>query len=147
MRFSRRVKLFTGQLEVAPIASLFFLILTLLLLQTYLVPPSGVKVNLPRVALPNLPATANPWLAVAVDEIGRTYFANQVVTEPELRRRLAERVQRAREPVSLLIQADRAVAQEVVMRLYALAREAGIDEVVVAARPPTEGAIVDGPTP
>ncbi|MCB1129119.1 MAG: biopolymer transporter ExbD [Verrucomicrobiae bacterium] len=147
MKFPRRVRLFTGQLDVAPIASLFFLLLTLLLLQTHLVPPPGVRIDLPRVALPNLPATSNPWLAVAVDQVGRTYFENQVVTPGELRGNLANRVRKAGEPVSLLIQADRAAAQEVVMQLYALAREAGVEEVVVATRPPLVGPGSDSTRP
>ncbi len=136
MRFPRRARLFTGQLDVAPIASLFFLLLTLLLFQTYLVPPPGVRIELPRVSLPNLPATANPWMAVAVDQVGRIYFENQIITEDELRLRLAARVRRSTEPVSLLLQADGSVSQEVVMRLYALAFDSGVREVVVATRPP-----------
>lgn len=137
MKLPRRVRLFTGQLDAAPILSVFFLLLGLLLFQTYLTPPSGVRIDLPRVGLPNLPGTANPWLAVAVDSVGRTYFENQALTAVELRQRLALKVQGREEPPSLLIQADGTVPQEAVMRLYALAREVGFREVVVATRPPT----------
>lgn len=135
MKFARHVRPFTGQLDAAPLASLFFLLLLFLLFHTYLVPPPGVRVELPVVSTPNLPATANPWLAVTVDQVGRLYFESQVVTEEELARRLATRVRERQEPVSLLVQADRRVPQEVVLRLHAVAREAGLREVVVATRP------------
>lgn len=136
MKFPRQARSFTGQLEVAAFASLFFLLLLLLLFQTYLVPPPGVKIELPVAGVPNLPATGTPWLAVAVDQVGRLYYQNQVVTENELARKLAQRVRSAGNALSLLLQADRRVPQETIMRLYALAREAGLREVVVATRPP-----------
>jgi biopolymer transport protein ExbD len=120
---------------MAPFASLFFLLLTMLLFQTYLVPPPGVKVELPVAGVPNLPATGTPWLAVAVDQVGRLYYQNQVVTEDELGRRLAQRVRSSSVPLSLLLQADRRVPQETIMRLHALARRAGLREVLVATRP------------
>lgn len=136
MKFPRKARAFTGQLEVAPFASLFFLLLLLLLFQTYLVPPPGVKIELPVAASPNLPGTGAPWLAVAVDQVGRLYYQNQVVTEEELATKLAQRVRAAGNPMNLLLQADRRVPQETIMRLHALAREAGLREVLVATRPP-----------
>jgi biopolymer transport protein ExbD len=136
MKFRRKARSLTGQLDMAPFASLFFLLLMLLLFQTYLVPPPGVKVELPVAGVPNLPATGAPWLAVAVDQVGRLYYQNQVVTEDELGRKLARRVRNSSVPLSLLLQADRRVPQETIMRLHALARRAGLREVVVATRPP-----------
>lgn len=135
MKFVRHVRPFTGQLDAAPLASLFFLLLLFLLFHTYLAPPPGVRVELPVVGTPNLPGTANPWLAVTVDQVGRLYFESQVVTEEELAGRLATRVREQEEPVSLLVQADRRVPQEMVLRLHAVARDAGLREVVVATRP------------
>ncbi|MCB1127234.1 MAG: biopolymer transporter ExbD [Verrucomicrobiae bacterium] len=135
MKFVRHVRPFTGQLDAAPLASLFFLLLLFLLFHTYLVPPPGIRVELPVVGTPNLPGTANPWLAVTVDQVGRLYFESQVVTGEDLARRLAARVREQQEPVSLLVQADRRVPQEVVLRLYAVARSAGLREVVIATRP------------
>jgi biopolymer transport protein ExbD len=135
MKYARHARPFTGQLDAAPLASLFFLLLLFLLFHTYLVPPPGIRVELPVVSTPNLPATANPWLAVTVDQVGRLYFESQVVTEEDLARRLATRVREQQEPVSLLVQADRRVPQAIVLRLYAIAREAGLREVVIATRP------------
>lgn len=135
MKFRRHLKPFTGRLDAAPWASLFFLLLTLLLFHTSLVPPPGVRIELPVVDTPALPAATHPWLAVAVDRVGRVYFESQVVTEEELGRRLARKVRSSQAPVTLLLQADRHVAQEVVLRLHELARRAGVAEVILATRP------------
>ncbi|RME96459.1 MAG: biopolymer transporter ExbD [Verrucomicrobia bacterium] len=145
MKYRRHLKPFTGRLDAAPWASLFFLLLTLLLFHTYLVPPPGVRIELPVVDTPALPAATHPWLAVAIDRVGRVYFESQVVTEEELGRRLAEKVRASEAPVTLLLQADRHVAQEVILRLHELARRAGVREVILATRPELFPAGAGGP--
>ena len=83
-----------------------------------------------------LAGVANPTVAVAVDEAGQFYFENQIIDEARLREKLAAEVARAREPLTLVVLADRNARSEVVVRLGLLARAAGIKEMLQATRPP-----------
>jgi biopolymer transport protein ExbD len=74
---------------------------------------------------------------VAVNLSGQLFFENQLILEQPLRQRLVEAVQRARGPLSLVLQADREIPYETILRLGALARGAGLTEILLATRPQT----------
>ncbi len=135
MKYSRNLKTFTGQLDVAPFAGVFFLLVIFLLLNTHLVPPPGVRLELPESTGPEAAPMVPPALFVAVDAGGQYYFEHQAVSEKALRERLTSKVRSIKPPVSLLIQADAAVRLDVVTTLSGIAREAGVQEVVIARRP------------
>jgi biopolymer transport protein ExbD len=134
MRFPRNVRVFRGQLDPAPYAGVFFTLAILLLLSSSLVFTPGVPINLPDA--PNLPGTDNPAVIVAVDEGGQLYFRNQVIDKQELTTKLSESVAQAKEPLTLIIQADKNVKNDVVVQLALLARSVGIKQALMATRPP-----------
>jgi len=74
---------------------------------------------------------------VAVDANGRLYFENRPIEENELRLRLHKVVTDATEPLALVVQADKAVTQEMLTRITALAQQAGFSEAVFATLPRT----------
>ncbi len=133
MRFRRTHKHFSGQLDAAPFAGVFFLLAIFLALSVNLVFTPGVSIRLP--AANDLTGTPNPTVVVALDASGELYFANQVVSEGNLRARLREEVRQAREPLTLVIEADRDVKYEKLVRLAVLARDLGIKEALLATRP------------
>lgn len=132
MKFPRNARIFRGRLDVAPFAAVFFLIAIFLLLSSLVYTP-GVALNLP--VADDLPGTDSPTVAVAVDRNGRYYFDNQLISEKELRTRLAKAAKSAREPLKLLVQADKAVTYEQLMKVTVLARNAGISSAWLAALP------------
>ena len=135
MKFPRNAKIFRGQLDAAPFAGVFFLLLIFLALSSDIIFTPGIRVNLPQGA--DLPGTGKPTVVVAVDADGRYYFRNQIVKDKaDLRRRLREAVKEATELPVLVVQADQAVKNDVVKQLYRIAMEAGIEEVIEATRPP-----------
>lgn len=143
MRFPRHAKIFCGQLDAAPFAGVFFLVLLFLLLNSSLVFTPGLKVQLELPTAGRLPGTGGPAVVVAVDRAGKLYYENQVIEEPELLTKLraqAEKSRRAKSGLTLVVQADKLVAYAVVVRLAELAREAGINEVLQATRPPFQPA-------
>jgi len=85
-----------------------------------------------------LAGTDNPTVVVAVNFRGQCFFENKAVQESELkaelRRRLLEAGHNSKE-LTLVLWADKAVQNDVVMHLYRLAREAGIKEFLLAERP------------
>ena len=134
MRFPRSVKPFRGQLELAPFLSVFFLLALLLLFGSSLVFTPGIPIHLPETA--ELPGTSNPTISVAVDADGQVYLDNQVTDEVHLRERLQAAAEQSKEPLTLVIQADKEVKHGVTVRLALLARSVGLKDVLIASRPP-----------
>jgi biopolymer transport protein ExbD len=113
-----------------------FLLLTLfLLLHTSLVFTPGVTVRLPESAA--LPGTRNRTVFVTVDWNGQVYFEDQVISDDGLKEKLRTAVARAKEPVTLVLLADKDTRYDVIVRLGLLARETGIREMLQATRPET----------
>jgi biopolymer transport protein ExbD len=133
MRFPRNTKIFRGQLDPAPFAGVFFLLLILLLLGSSLVFTPGVPIHLPPAA--DLAGAALPNLVVAVDSSGQFYYENQLMDEARLKRKLEGALAELKEPCTLVIQADQATKYAVLVRLGLLAREVGIQQVYLATRP------------
>ena len=132
MKFPRRAKLFRNPFDMTAYAAVFFLMVIFLVLGAQRYTP-GVRIDLPIAG--DLPGTDKPTLTVAMDESGFYYFQNQIIDEAALRAEFTNAVSTATEPLILVIQADRAVRQERVVRLALLARNAGIPEALLATLP------------
>jgi biopolymer transport protein ExbD len=125
MKYPRTARIFRGQLDAAPFAAVLFLLLLFVLLGSLVYTP-GVSIELP--VAEGWSGTDKPTIAVAVDSKGQFYFENQAIAETNLVERLSARVKESREPLVLMMQADKATTLETLMRLAAVAREAGIRE-------------------
>ena len=134
MKFPRNARIFRGQLDAAPFASVFFLLLMFLWLAALVYTP-GVRLDLPTAN--GLPGIDKAPLRVAVDASGRLFYENQIIIESELKNRLREAVRDATEPVTLVILADKNVSYETIVRLSTLAREAGLADALLATLPRT----------
>jgi biopolymer transport protein ExbD len=133
MRFARNSKIFRGQLDAAPFASVLFVFMTLLLLHPALVFLPGIPVNLPESV--DLPGTTNPKAVVVIDRGGQIYFDSQAIDEPTLKEKLEAAVLKNKGVLTLVVQADKETRHETMVRLAGLAREVGIREVLLATRP------------
>jgi biopolymer transport protein ExbD len=132
MKFPRNSRLLRSPFDLAPFAAVLFLLVIFLMLGA-LVPISGLPLRLP--VADNLPGTDKPTVTVVVDANGRFYFANQIVNEDKLKSALKTAVQKSREPLTLVIQADKAVTYDQFIHLTLLAREAGIQNALLATLP------------
>jgi len=132
MKLPRNAKIFSGQLDIAPFAAIFFLLVIFVLLSLLVYTP-GVAINLPLAA--DLPGTDHPVIAVAVDAGGQFYFDSQLTPEAALKSRLVAAVKKSPEPLTLLVQADKTVSYETIIHLSLLAREAGVKEALLATLP------------
>lgn len=133
MKFPRNAGIFRGQLDAAPFASVFFLLVIFVMLGTLLYTP-GVRVELPPAE--DLPGTDQPTIAVAVDASGRFYFENQVVDKIRLQSRLRQAATNSPGPLTLVVQADKEVKEKSLVDLALLARNAGIHDLLLATLPP-----------
>lgn len=133
MKFPRNAKILRSHFDVAPFAAVFFLLVIFLMLGA-LLPVPGLQIQPPAAA--DLPGVDRPTVAIALDADGRFYFANQLVpNETQLSNDLRQAVSGARQPLTLVIHADKAVTYEQLVRLTLLARDAGITNALLATLP------------
>ena len=135
MKFPRNSKLLRSPFDVAPFAAVFFLLVIFLMLGA-LMPVPGIGLSLQLPVADNLPGTDRPIVAIAVDARNQLYFANQIINEKDLAGRLREAVAKnSPGPLTLVIHADKAVSYEELVRLTLLARDAGIQNALLATLP------------
>jgi len=140
MKFPRTAKILRSPFEMAPFAAMFFLLVIFLLLAA-LLPVQGLRVQLQPPVAGDLPGVDKPTVAMAVDSGGRFYFKNQIVTnEMQLSNDLRQAVTGAREPLTLVIHADKSVTEDQLIHLALLARAAGIQSALLATLPGAAGA-------
>ena len=131
MKFPRNARIFRGQLDAAPFAAVLFLLVIFLMIGSLVYTP-GVPLELP--VANDLPGTDKPTIAVAIDGNGRLFFENQGIEENQLRGRLRQAAKESKE-LTLLVQADKSVTYDMLIRLSLLARDAGISQAWLATLP------------
>lgn len=132
MKFPRNARIFRGQLDAAPFAAVFFLLVIFLMLSSLVYTP-GVRLQLP--VADNLPGTDKPTVSVAIDPGGRLYYENQIIERGQLQARLRAVASTSAEPLTLIVQADQGVSYRMLVDLTMLARDAGISEAWLATLP------------
>ncbi|HTX21349.1 MAG TPA: biopolymer transporter ExbD [Candidatus Aquilonibacter sp.] len=138
MKFPRNVKILRSPFEVAPFAAVFFLLVIFMLLGA-LLPVPGIPFRLQPPTASDLPGIDQPSVAVAVDSYGRYYFGNQIVGEAQLKSSLSNAVKNSRAPLTLVIHADKSVTYDQLVHLTLLARDAGIQNALLATLPRVVG--------
>jgi biopolymer transport protein ExbD len=143
MRFPRTTKIFHGQIDAAPVAGVFFLLVIFVLLHSSLVFPPGVHVRLPEAD--DLPGTTGSSPMVAIDAREQLYFESQIITASKLKERLQAAVRESAEPLTLIVQADGKVSLDATTKIISMARAVGIREAVIGTRPPISPAVIPKP--
>lgn len=132
MKFPRNARIFRGRLDAAPFASVFFLLMIFLMLSS-LVYTGGVQIDLP--AAKDMPGTDQPTIQVAMDKYGALYFKNKKVDEAELQDAMRTASKQLGGTVTLVVQADKAVSYDRLLKLVLLASDAGIKHALLATLP------------
>jgi biopolymer transport protein ExbD len=138
MKFTRHATILRGQFDAAPFAGVFFLLVMFMMLASLVYTP-GARLALQLPPAEGLPGTDKPCVSVAIDADGRLYYENQWIEESDLRRRLHEAVRKSREPLALVVQADKGVSYEKWLRVALLGREAGLSGETLLATLPGAG--------
>ena len=134
MKFPRNAKVFRGQLDAAPMAGVFFLLVLFITLNTNLVFTPGVRIDLPKVEGRPLAGISGPIVMVAMDISGNLYFENQIIPADQLSSKL-KILSTAKPDTTLIVQADKEVKLDSFFHLSKLASEAGIRQTLLASRP------------
>ncbi len=126
--------MFTGRLDVAPFACVFFLLVIFLVLLSHLAPVPGIPVMLPEAQLPD-DVPGPDGVVVILDAEGRLYFNQQITTAGRLSQELSRRLKAAGGPLPLVLQAGAGVRLQDLVSFYALCRQVGIHQVKLQTRP------------
>jgi biopolymer transport protein ExbD len=132
MKFPRNARIFRGQLDVAPFAAVFFLLVIFMMVSSLVYTP-GVHLELP--VAENSVGTDRPTVAVAIDKNGRFYFENRTIEKAELFEQLRDAVAHSTVPLTLVVRADKAVTYEMFVELGMMARRAGIADALLVTLP------------
>ena len=106
MKFPRNARILRSQLDAAPFAAVFFLLVIFMMLGSLIYTP-GARVELQLPQADGLAGTDKPTVSVAIDADGRLYYENQWIEEKALRGRLQEVASKSSEPLTLVVQADK----------------------------------------
>lgn len=127
MKFHRNVRPLRSHFDMAPFAGVMFLLVLFIMLGSMTYKP-GVRIELP--VADNFPGTDRPSVTIAVDEGGHFYFYSQPFNDADIKTNLVSAAAGSRDPLTLVIQSDKAVSQERLIRLMAIAKEAGINDAL-----------------
>src|SRR5215472_5018678 len=133
MRFPRNARIFRGQLDAAPFATVSFLLVIFVMLGTLVYVP-GVRVDLPSSDGLVLPGTERPTISVAVTT-NAIFFDNQSVSEDYFSNQLSIATRNSPQALTLVVQADKEVTWGKLFRLAAVAHQAGVSEMQYATLP------------
>jgi len=133
MRFPRNVKIFRGQLDAAPWASLFFLLLLFFLLQSSLFFTPGIHLELPEGE--GFVDVTNPSVVIMMDLQGQYYFDQQQISAADLLAKLRKIVAASPAPMTLKVLMDGGITMHKLGDLSLLARQAEFHDLHLPTRP------------
>ncbi len=127
MRFRRGIKLVKGQIDMAPLINVVFLLLIFFILTSGFVVQPGIRVNLPKAVTSE--ALHENSLVILVTNSDLVYINDRVINAKELDSRL--RIA-AKEKRPLLIKADRRASMGKIVEVWDICRDIGISQINIA---------------
>jgi biopolymer transport protein ExbD len=133
-RFHATHRSLRGLLAVAPWVDVVLLVLMFFVVNASFVIQPGVSLNLPAAELPGGARFGD--LVVTIPQEGMFFFNDERMTLDGLAAALA-REARARPDATLMVEADGRIAHQTLVRVYGMAHQAGLRDVVLATRQPS----------
>ena len=125
-----RKSVFKGVLDIAPIADVALLMLTFFMANSSFVLQPGILVDLPDAEF--VAGTAYGDMIVTISQQGFVFFNDEKTTLDGLAEAFARTPGRADQ--TLVIQADRGVSHDTVVRIYDMAQRANIRRVALGTK-------------
>ena len=132
MRFSqpKREEISLG-ISIAPLIDIVFLLLIFFMLTSHFETISGIDIRLPDITEKGRDRS-DDTVVVVLDKAGTCYLQEEKVTLKDLYVRLQQMTQENK--VSLMLQADQDVRHGLVVKVMDLAKNAGVNSIVIAAQ-------------
>ncbi|MHB8418054.1 MAG: ExbD/TolR family protein [Myxococcales bacterium] len=130
-----------AEINITPLTDIFLVLLIIFMVTSSVIVQSGVSgqngvhVTLPKGSPSDTRTAVAQSLAIAILADGRTVLGGKVVSDDELKSRLADA--HARDPdTTVVVQADTGVTHGKVVAVMELARTAGLDHLAIATQSP-----------
>lgn len=120
------------RLSIAPLIDIVFLLLIFFMVTSHFDVASGVRITLPKVAKRILNHEKNK-ITLVIDRSGHTYLEGKRVDMETLQERLKTLVHE-KGIIQVILQADKDVKHGKVVQIMDLAKTAGADSIIIAAR-------------
>lgn len=130
MKFKRRVFLEKGQLDIAPLIDVVFLLLIFFMLTSSFIFQPGIKINLPKALTSEVIQREN--LIIVIREDNSLHIDERPVSQEELNSRLEIA---AKESKPILIKADRKASLGKVVEIWDMCRVEGVQKINIATTP------------
>ncbi|MGB2600225.1 MAG: biopolymer transporter ExbD [Candidatus Omnitrophota bacterium] len=127
MKFKRKVFLEKGQLDIAPLIDVVFLLLIFFMLTSSFIFQPGIRVNLPRAVTSEI--LHKELLIVVVTDGNEIFISERPVTRDELISRITLA---SRDGQSLLIKADKQADLGKVIEVWDICRQYDIKRISIA---------------
>ncbi|MEA3305975.1 MAG: biopolymer transporter ExbD [Candidatus Omnitrophota bacterium] len=127
MKFKRRTEFKKGQLDIAPLIDVVFLLLIFFMLTSSFIFQPGIKVTLPKAVTSK--AIHEKSFVILVTDSDLIYLNDRAITTKELSSRL--RIA-AKENKPLLIKSDRGASMGKIVELWDMCRDAGVSQINIA---------------
>jgi len=131
MKFKRHVEFERGQLDIAPLIDVVFLLLIFFMLTSSYIFQPGIKINLPKAVTSEVVQEKN--LIITISKEGLIYLNQHLLSLDQLKVHLAKL---ANEERPLLIKADRNASLGKVVQIWDMSREAGLTQINIATNQP-----------
>ena len=132
MRF-RKKKDDEPRISIAPLIDVVFLLLIFFMVTSHYDIAAGVQIKLPKVKKRAANPDAESRIMIIVDKDGNAYLDGTKIDMNTLKNRLSEEV-KSRGVLHLVLQADSDVRHGNVVEIMDMAKGAGINSIVIAAR-------------
>ncbi len=133
MRFKRHVEFKKGQLDIAPLIDVVFLLLIFFMLTSSYIFQPGIKINLPKAVTSEAIHEQN--LIITINDKDIIYLNNRPLNLEQLKPHLKNA---ATEDRPLLIKADRKASLGKVVQIWDMCREAGLTQINIATSEPAQ---------
>ena len=133
MRFRRHVEFKKGQLDIAPLIDVVFLLLIFFMLTSSYIFQPGIKINLPKAVTSEAIHEQN--LIITINDKDLIYLNNRLLALKQLKSHLKNA---AAEDRPLLIKADRKASLGKVVQIWDMCREAGLTQINIATSEPAQ---------
>jgi len=132
MRF-RKKKEDDPRISIAPLIDVVFLLLIFFMVTSHYDIAAGVQIKLPKVTKKAATPDPDSRVIIIVDEEGNIYLDGKKIDMKSLKSRLSEDI-KERGMLNLVLQADSDVRHGRVVEIMDMAKSAGINSIVIAAR-------------
>ena len=133
MKFKRHLEFKKGQLDIAPLIDVVFLLLIFFMLTSSYIFQPGIKINLPKAVTSKVIQEKN--LVIAINPQNQIYLNKRSISLENLKSHLEKA---AAEDLPLLIKADRKASLGKVVQVWDMCREAGLTQINIATNQPVQ---------